>query len=106
MVSVTFIDHLGESRTVEAAVGDSLMQTAVRHRIRGIEAQCSGAMVCGTCHAYVQAPETAGLLPPEAGEVLMLSCGDHQGPMSRLTCQIRVTAALAGTVVRTPPSQP
>lgn len=106
MVSVTFIDAAGVARTVEARLGDTLMETALRYRIPGIEAQCGGSMVCGTCHAYLQDPWASRVAAPTSAESLMLSCGDHQQPSSRLTCQIKVTAELAGVEVRTPPSQP
>lgn len=106
MILVTFVDRLGASRTVTALPGATLMQTAIRHRIPGIEAQCGGSMVCGTCHVHVMEPWLSSIPPAAAGEKLMLSCGDHQGPASRLSCQIRVTEALSGVVVHTPPSQP
>lgn len=106
MVTVTFVDHEGGAQTVDARSGDSLMEAAIRNRVPGIEAQCSGAMVCGTCHSYVFEPWAAMLPVPEQGERIMLSCGDHQTANSRLACQIRVTEALEGMVVHTPPSQP
>lgn len=106
MVSVTFIDHEGVSRTVQAKVGDSLMQAAIHNRVPGIEAQCAGSMVCGTCHSYLFAPWASAVPAARDDERIMLSCGDHQTEHSRLACQIKVTEALDGIVVHTPPSQP
>ncbi len=106
MVSVTFIDHEGVSRTVEGKVGDSLMQAAIHNRVPGIEAQCAGSMVCGTCHSYLYEPWSGAVAAPTDDERIMLSCGDHQTAHSRLACQIKITPELDGIVVHTPPSQP
>jgi len=106
MPVITFISADGGVRAVEAVIGHSVMETAVRNGVPGIEAQCGGAMVCGTCHAHLEA-DFFDLAPAmEEGERLLLDCGDHQGPTSRLTCQVRVTEALDGAIFRTPPSQP
>ena len=56
MTKITFIDASGQSRTVEAQVGSTVMETALRNSIPGIEAECGGACACATCHVYV-APE-------------------------------------------------
>lgn len=106
MPTITFISAGGDTRVVEAVVGHSVMETAVRNNVLGIEAQCGGAMVCGTCHAYLDAAFADRTPVMEDGERLLLDCGDHQGPTSRLTCQIRVTEALDGAIFHTPPSQP
>ena len=56
MTKVTYIDASGQSRTVDAQVGSTVMETALRNSIPGIEAECGGACACATCHVYV-APE-------------------------------------------------
>jgi len=54
MVRVNFIQTDGEVRNVEAAVGASLMQAAIKHGVAGIEAECGGTCSCATCHVYVE----------------------------------------------------
>ena len=56
MAKITFIDASGQSRSVEAQVGATVMETALRNSVPGIEAECGGACACATCHVYV-APE-------------------------------------------------
>ena len=53
MVKITFVDHAGQSRTVEAEVGSTVMEAAIRNDVPGIEAECGGACACATCHVYV-----------------------------------------------------
>lgn len=72
----------------------------------GIVAECGGSAMCATCHVYV-ADDWAGRLPaPLANELEMLECTAAQrAPSSRLSCQIKLTAALDGLVVRLPERQ-
>ena len=53
MVKITFTDHEGASRTVDAEIGATVMETAIKNDIPGIEAECGGACACATCHVYV-----------------------------------------------------
>ena len=53
MTKITFIDYQGASRTVDAQDGSTVMETAVRNGVPGIEAECGGACACATCHVYV-----------------------------------------------------
>ena len=53
MTKITYVDFQGTARTVEAENGATVMETAVRNAIPGIEAECGGACACATCHVYV-----------------------------------------------------
>ena len=53
MPKITFIDHSGSSRTVDAEAGCTVMEAAIRNDVPGIEAECGGACACATCHVYV-----------------------------------------------------
>jgi ferredoxin, 2Fe-2S len=78
MPKITYIDHAGTARTIEAELGSTVMETAIKNGIPGIEAECGGAC------AYF---------------------GFDVRANSRLSCQIKITAALDGLVVRTPERQ-
>ena len=53
MVKITFIDAAGTARTVEGEVGSTVMETAIKNGVPGIEAECGGACACSTCHVYI-----------------------------------------------------
>lgn len=105
MARITFVEPSGHSRTVEGANGHSVMEIAVRHGVEGIEADCGGACACATCHVYV-APEwraVVGEASGDEGEMLEFAANRQAG--SRLSCQLRISAALDGLVVQVPESQ-
>jgi ferredoxin, 2Fe-2S len=82
------------------------MAAAVAGGIDGIAADCGGLMTCATCHVFVQEPFTAQLGPPDAEERNMLAfTAVTARPNSRLSCQIRLTAALNGLTVELPATQ-
>jgi len=102
MINITFIDAEGTARTVEAEEGSTVMETAVRNGIPGIEAECGGACSCATCHVYVDEEWEAVTGQPQPMEEDMLDFAYDVRPNSRLSCQIRVRPELDGLVVRTP----
>jgi 2Fe-2S ferredoxin len=105
MPKITYVDHLGVARTVEAALGSTVMETAIKHGIPGIEAECGGACACATCHVYVDEAWREITGRPSPMEEDMLDFGYDVRANSRLSCQIKVTAALDGLVVTTPERQ-
>ncbi|HEY7671167.1 MAG TPA: 2Fe-2S iron-sulfur cluster-binding protein [Gammaproteobacteria bacterium] len=105
MPKVTYVQPDGRASVVEAAVGSTVMETAVDHDIPGIIAECGGACSCATCHVYV-APEWLDRLPaPDGLESGMLDCALDRQANSRLSCQIRVRPELDGLVVHVPKEQ-
>ena len=68
MAKIHFIDHSGEKRTVEIENGATVMETAIRNNVPGIEAECGGACACATCHVYVDEEWTEKVGQPEAME--------------------------------------
>ena len=105
MTKVTFINSAGQSRTVEAQVGSTVMETALRNSVPGIEAECGGACACATCHVYVSPEWTETVGKPSQMEEDMLDFAFEVRPNSRLSCQIKVAEALDGLVVTTPSKQ-
>lgn len=105
MTKITYVDASGQMRTVEAQDGSTVMETALRNSIPGIDAECGGACACATCHVYVSEEWTAAVGPPSQMEEDMLDFAFEVRPNSRLSCQIKVSGPLDGLVVTTPSKQ-
>jgi 2Fe-2S ferredoxin len=105
MPTITFIDAAGTARSVEADNGSTVMETAIRNSIPGIEAECGGACACATCHVYVAEEWSAKVGKPQPMEDDMLDFAFDVRPTSRLSCQIKVRPELDGLIVTTPPKQ-
>ena len=105
MIRITFITMDGKPAAVAAVAGASLMETAIRHGVAGIEAECGGACSCATCHVYVDPAWRGRVGDPDAMEADMLEMAYEVTSQSRLACQIRVTPALDGLTVRLPARQ-
>ena len=105
MPKITFIEHSGAEHVVDADVGLSVMEAAVRNSVPGIDADCGGACACATCHVYVDAAWADKVGKPEAMEESMLDFAYEPKENSRLSCQITVRAELDGLVVRLPEFQ-
>ena len=96
MPKITYIDSSGASRIVDAEVGSTVMETAIKNGVPGIEAECGGACACATCHVYVDEAWLEKTGGPSPMEEDMLDFGFDVRPNSRLSCQIKVTAELDG----------
>jgi 2Fe-2S ferredoxin len=106
MARITYIEHNGTPHVVEVPTGLTVMEGARDNGIPGIEADCGGACACSTCHVYVDDAWVGKLPPKEAMEQDMLDFAWEPDPVrSRLTCQLKVTPALEGLVVRMPAKQ-
>jgi len=81
------------------------METAIKNYVPGIEAECGGACACATCHVYVDEDWRTVTGVPSPMEEDMLDFGFDVKPNSRLSCQIKVSDALDGLVVRIPERQ-
>ena len=93
MPTIIFIEHDGTRHTVDAELGATVMETALKNDIGGIVAECGGSCTCATCLVHV---DDAWSPIVAAFEVK---------PTSRLACQIKVTEALDGLIVHTPAYQ-
>jgi len=105
MPKVTFIEHDGKTRTVDAPVGTTVMENAIRSGVPGIVAECGGACSCATCHVHIDEAWMEKVGPPSPMEEDMLDFAFDVRPTSRLSCQIKMTDELDGLVVRTPAQQ-
>jgi len=106
MTRITFIEHAGTTTELDVPDGWSLMQAATAHGVDGIVGECGGSCACATCHCYVDDLLATLLPPPAANEQDMLAnVAAERRPNSRLACQLKVSAALAGGTVSLPASQ-
>jgi 2Fe-2S ferredoxin len=105
MAKITYIDFGGTARTIEVKNGLSVMEGAVKNNVPGIDADCGGACACATCHVYVDPAWLDKTGERSAMEESMLDFAEGVEDNSRLSCQIKVSDALDGLVVRMPESQ-
>lgn len=105
MPRITFIEHDGTAHQVDAANGQSLMRAAVDNGVPGIDADCGGECACATCHVYVEPDWLARTGERSEMEQSMLSFAAVTQDNSRLSCQVAVSDALDGLVVRLPDGQ-
>jgi 2Fe-2S ferredoxin len=105
MVKITFIDIQGTARSVDGEVGSTVMETAIKNGVPGIEAECGGACACSTCHVYIEEEWREKVGGPSPMEEDMLDFAFEVQPNSRLSCQIKVAEELDGLTVRTPERQ-
>jgi ferredoxin, 2Fe-2S len=105
MPRIAFIDPSGTRREIDAPIGITLMEAAVRNGVPGIVAQCGGACACATCHVYVAKAWLATLPPREDMEEGMLECAWEPRDNSRLSCQIQIATNLDGLEVTVPQRQ-
>jgi ferredoxin, 2Fe-2S len=105
MPKITYISSTGEEHTIDTSVGMTVMRAAIANAVPGIDADCGGSCACATCHVYVDPAWADRLKPPADAEADMLEFVIDRQPTSRLSCQIDVTEALDGLVVRTPTTQ-
>lgn len=106
MPKITFIQVDGSERVVDAALGLSIMEVAVKENMDKIEGACGGSLACATCHVYVH-PDWWEKVMPDDGEISeaeedMLDLAFHVKKLSRLSCQIIVRDELDGLVVALP----
>lgn len=105
MAKITFIQADGSQQTIAAETGLTVMEAAKKNAIAGIEAECGGACACATCHVYIDAAWREKVGGPAEMEEDMLDFAFDVREESRLCCQIKVTDALDGLVVRVPAKQ-
>ncbi len=105
MAKVTYIEFDGSEHVIDVQPGDSVMQGAVQNQVRGIIAECGGAMSCATCHVYVDPAWIDRLEPKSEMEEIILEEVCELKPNSRLSCQLKVSPDLDGLVVRLPERQ-
>jgi len=105
MPKLTVVAFDGTRFDIDAETGSTVMENAVKNGVPGIEAECGGACACATCHVYVDEAWTDKVGKPEVMEEDMLDFAFEPKPVSRLSCQIKMTDEFDGLVVHVPEQQ-
>ncbi|NKE46343.1 2Fe-2S iron-sulfur cluster binding domain-containing protein [Roseomonas frigidaquae] len=101
MPKMTFIERNGVAREVDAPLGLSVLEIAHKHGV-DIEGACEGSLACSTCHVVVDGTWYGKLADATEDEEDMLDLAFDLQETSRLGCQIIMTEALDGLVVKLP----
>lgn len=106
MPLITLVAADGDTHSLDAASGQSLMQAAVAAGLGNILGECGGAAMCATCHVVVDDAWLARMPPMEEGEDGMLDAtASPRRPGSRLSCQLRIQDDWQGLTVHLPARQ-
>src|SRR3546814_10635602 len=100
MPKITFVEFDGSKHSVEVEAGVSVMEAARDGNVPGIEAECGGACACATCHVYIDDEWLAITGPAGETERELLALVEDFAESSRLSCQIDITDAMDGLIVR------
>ena len=101
MAKMVFVEQNGARREVDAPLGLSVLEIAHKHGV-DIEGACEGSLACSTCHVIVDGAWFGKLAKPTEDEEDMLDLAFDLQETSRLGCQIIMTEALDGLIVKLP----
>ena len=102
-MKATWILPEGQRVTADVKEGQNLMEAAVANNIPRVIGECGGSLSCATCHVVVSDDWAAKTGEVGQFEDAMLDVAEAERQShSRLSCQIRMTAALDGIVLLVP----
>ena len=103
MIKLTVIDREDKPHELEAPtdMNMNLMEVCKAYELP-VEGTCGGMALCSTCHVYVQSDHDLPEL--KDAEEDMLDQAFFVDDNSRLGCQLQMTEALDGLVVRLAPT--
>lgn len=99
MPEITFITQANETIKVTADSG-SVMTAAVENNVSGIDGDCGGVCSCATCHVHLEPEDLEKIGAASEIEKDMLELDDNANEYSRLGCQIPISDALDGLVLK------
>jgi 2Fe-2S ferredoxin len=105
MAKVIFVSSDSTEFPAEGEVGITLMQLAANSNVPGIDADCGGAMTCGTCKVCVSHDWSAKVEAASDHEKQMLEFSGFDMPGMRLSCQLKLSDELNGIRVLIPDHQ-
>ena len=96
MASFNVTTREGETRSVDAQEGLSVMEIIRNSGVDELLALCGGCCSCATCHVYVASGDPAFLPSMSEDEDELLAGTGARTEQSRLSCQIPFQAGLEG----------
>jgi ferredoxin len=98
-VKITVIDREDVSHVLDAPTDMNLnvMELCKMYELP-VEGTCGGMALCASCHCYVESEHELGDMSDD--EIAMLDAAFFVEHNSRLGCQIKITPALEGLVVK------
>jgi 2Fe-2S ferredoxin len=105
MVKLFVTDREQRLVEVDATPGISLMEN-IRELDAGVEAICGGMCACATCHVYID-PAWHDRVGSRSYEETLMLCdlASFDAERSRLSCQIKVSAAHDGIELSVGPEE-
>ncbi|KAG9070959.1 hypothetical protein KI688_008502 [Linnemannia hyalina] len=100
-IKVNFVKPDGETVTVEANEGESLLDLA-RATDMDVEGACEASLACSTCHLILDEASFDKLEEPSDEENDMLDLAFGLTDTSRLGCQVLMTKELEGLTAKIP----
>src|SRR4051812_50193294 len=96
MPKITYIEHDGTTHTVDAEIGSTVMESALKGGVTGIVAECGGSCTCATCMVYVDEAWLEKTGTRSGGGEGQLDFAFDVKPQSRLSRQIKGNEAPPG----------
>jgi len=99
MPKLNIVDRAGQTYSVEAEPGLTVMEIIRDNGFDELLALCGGCCSCATCHVHVD-PAFADLLPATTeDENDLLDSSSSRDSLSRLSCQLQFVDQLDGITV-------
>jgi 2Fe-2S ferredoxin len=105
MPALNVTNRSGQTRSIQARAGRSMMEALRDAGFDEILAVCGGCLSCATCHVYVDLAGGLDLPAASGDEDDLLSMSEVRQPNSRLSCQIKLTADMDGLDVTIAPEE-
>ena len=105
MPKLIVVNRAGVESEVDVADGLTVMEAIRDNGFDELLALCGGCCSCATCHVHVDPAWFDKTGERSVMEESMLDFADDVTETSRLSCQIPVSDALDGLIVRMPESQ-
>jgi len=98
-VSITVIDREGVHHAISAPIDMNMnMMELCKSYDLPVEGTCGGMAMCASCHMYIESNHNLGERNDD--EEAMLDQAFFVKPNSRLGCQLKISDAFEGLVVR------
>jgi ferredoxin len=98
-VKITVIDRENQSHLLDAPTDMNLnvMELCKMYELP-VEGTCGGMALCASCHCYIESDHELSEMSDD--EMAMLDAAFFVEKNSRLGCQLRISEAMEGLVVR------